>query len=166
MKIFVSRNHLPLIHLIPRKVPSGIDAAHSAHQFVKGFNVVLAGGELMKPFPECFIEGGVAFARHQAGSVNKFFFGAEGYVAHTRIVYTKTVYSNPNDQPMSLSIRLYARSKPCRAQHSLWPEGQQQQLGSPALITFGFCSEERQIFVLLIQSSRLEQRGLYPLFRL
>jgi hypothetical protein len=33
----------------------------------------------------------VALARDEAGAVNEFVFGTEGHVAHTRIVYTRTV---------------------------------------------------------------------------
>ncbi len=68
-----------------------IHAPQAIHEVVEGFDVAIAGRKLREPFAEGFIERGVLLAGDEAGAVDQFFFGAEGDVTHTEIVYTKTV---------------------------------------------------------------------------
>jgi hypothetical protein len=55
-KMFVSRKNLPLIHLVPGKVPVCLDMAETPHKVPVFLRASLLRGELKQPFPKCRIQ--------------------------------------------------------------------------------------------------------------
>src|SRR6185312_294185 len=96
MKIFVSRNDLALIHLVP-----GVFAA--ARVYVREFLVESVDCLLMatlprvvrKPIAESLIEGRILQLRLETCLLDQVGIGAEGYIAHTISVYTRIVLHGP-----------------------------------------------------------------------
>ena len=89
--MFVSRKNLSLIQFVPAEAPARIDVLQAVHQRIEALGVTRALRELRKPFPEGFVQGSALPARNQARPLDQVLVGAQGYVLHTKTVYTTFV---------------------------------------------------------------------------
>ena len=94
MKMSVSRKNLPLIHLIPRKVATGLDIGKAAHQGVERSSIAGSCSVLLEPFAECRVQSLMLRFGHGSGLLDQRFLGTEGDVLHTKAVYTISVLNS------------------------------------------------------------------------
>lgn len=79
------------VHFFAGEAAAGFEGAKPAHEQIELLHVGGAGGELAEPLSKGFVERSVALAGHEPCTVDELFFGAEGDVSHTELVYTKIV---------------------------------------------------------------------------
>src|SRR5438132_4840297 len=91
-KMFVSRQNLPFIHLVPTEAPPRLYMLQSLHQSVELLRATASCCELLQPFAEHSIERLMLRFGQQARLLNQLLICTEGNVFHTKTVYTSFVY--------------------------------------------------------------------------
>lgn len=87
-KMFVSRKNLPFIQLVPTEAPSRLYMLQSLHQGVELLRAAASCCELFQPFAEHSIERLMLRLGQQTRLLNQLLIRTEGYVLHTKTVYT------------------------------------------------------------------------------